>query len=351
MMHLRSSSLILLTLWLFSLQVRFPGRPVGLPTGSLESWAGVNRTWLQRQVTPNRAVTDPNPTRRRLIVSYDISPEDSPYGFHRSATYDNALAALAFLIGGDTDRAAFTLHALARLIRPNGSLWFSYNTLNSWPDESYHDSAIVRAGAVAWVGYAYTFYLTNAPPCPGDDRGCGRERAFFRESAVRLAEYLLSLRVEDPSDSRFGLVRLGYGTIELEYRKESDEVIEVYLDEPALGISTENNISAWFFLRQLGQLTGETRWIKSADQIRKSLLRAAWNEELGQFNRGFHARGEADTVKALDCASWGTLFLLAGGEREKARRTLEAIEAYYPAQDAGALGYRVCVKTPLDGRV
>ena len=239
------------------------------------------------------------------------------------------------------------MHALARLIRPDGSLWFSYNTLNSWPDESYHESAIVRAGAIAWVGYAYTFYLIHAPPCSSDDRGCGRERAFFRESAVRLAEYLLSLRVEDPSDSRFGLMRLGYGTIELEYRKESDEVIEVYLDEPALGISTENNISAWFFLRQLGQLTGETRWIKSADQIRQSLLRAAWNQELGQFNRGFHARGEADTVKALDCASWGTLFLLAGGEREKARRTLEAIEAYYPAQDADALGYSPYFDFPI----
>ena len=128
MMHLRSSALILLTLGLFSLQVRFPGRPVALPKGSLESWAGANRAWLHRQVTPNRAVTDPNPARRRLIVSYDSSPEDSPHGSHRSATYDNALAALAFLIGGDTDGAAFTLHALARLIRPNGSLWFSYNT-------------------------------------------------------------------------------------------------------------------------------------------------------------------------------------------------------------------------------
>lgn len=347
MMHLRSSALILLTLWLFSLQVRFPGRAVALPKGSLESWAGANRAWLQRQVTPNRAVTDPNPARRRLIVSYDISPEDSPYGFHRSATYDNALAALTFLIGGDADRAAFTLHALARLIRPNGSLWFSYNTRNSWPDESYHESAIVRAGAVAWVGYAFTFYLTHAPPCPDDDRGCGRERAFFLESAVRLAEYLLSLQVDDPSDSRFGLVRLGYGTIELDYRKESNEVIEVYLDEPALGVSTENNISAWFSLRQLGQLTGETRWIKAADRIRQSLLRATWNEETGQFNRGFHGRGEADTVRALDCASWGTLFLLAGGEREKARRTLEAIEAYYPAQDGDALGYSPYFDLPI----
>ena len=57
--------------------------------------------------------------------------------------------------------------------------------------------------------------------------------------------------------------------------------------------------------------------------------------------------GEADTVKSLDCASWGTLFLLAGGEREKARRTLEAIETYYPAQDGDALGYRPYFDLPI----
>ncbi|MFQ5926725.1 MAG: hypothetical protein ACE5MH_04750 [Terriglobia bacterium] len=322
---------------------------------SWRDWTRANQAWLRGQITPNRVVPEPHPARRRLLVSYDIAPEEFPQGFHRSATYDNALAALAFLISGETDAAAFTLHALARQVRPDGSLWFGYNTTNSWPDERYHESAIVRAGAVGWVGYAFTFYLTHAPACVAADRGCARERVFFQETAERLANYLLSLQVDDPADSRHGLLRLGYATIELAYRAETDEVVEIYLDEPALGISAENNISAWFFFRQLGQLTGEARWSDTAERIRHGLLRGAWNETLGQFNRGFHSWGAPDPVKALDCASWGVLFLLAAGEPEQARRALEAIEAYYPARDGDAVGYgpyfdHPVFKTPEVGR-
>ena len=86
--------------------------------------------WLLGQIIPNRLVPDPDPTRRRLVISYDLAPAEFPRRFHRSATYDDAVAALAFLTIGDRDRAAFTLHALARLVRPDGSLWFGYNTAN-----------------------------------------------------------------------------------------------------------------------------------------------------------------------------------------------------------------------------
>lgn len=332
--------LVLLPGWFFAQQP-------GSPETSWRDWTAANQAWLRAQVTPNRVVPDPAPARRRLLVSYDIPPEEFPQGFHRSATYDNALAALAFVITGETDAAAFTLHALARLVRADGSLWFSYNTANSWPNEGDHESAIVRAGAVAWAGYAFTFYLTHAPPCVADDRGCARERAFFRETAVRLANYSLSLQLDDPADPRHGLLRLGYGTIELAYRPETDEVVEIYLDEPALGISSENNIGAWFFLRQLGQLTGEARWSDAADRIRHGLLRGAWNDEIGQFNRGFHSGGEPDPVKALDCASWGVLFLQAAGEPEKARTALGAIEAFYSAQDGDLGGYRPYFDHPI----
>ena len=330
-----------------------------LPRGSLSSqqavsrkiawqdWAAANQAWLRRQVTPNQMVPNPAANRRQLVVSYGITREEFPQGFHRSWTYDDALAALSFLISGDADAAASTLSALARLVRPDGSLWFSYNTANSWPDEEYHDSAMVRAGAIAWVGYAFTFYLTHAPRCPADDRGCVRERAGFQETAKRLANYLLSLQVNDPADPRHGLLRLGYATIELAVGAEAEEVVEVYLDEPALGISAENNISVWFFLQQLGELTREARWRDAADRVRRGLLHGAWNQDTGQFNRGFHPGGEPDAVKALDCASWGVLFLLAVGETEKAKRALEAVENYYAVRYGEAVGYRPYFDHPI----
>ena len=192
---------------------------------------------------------------------------------------------------------------------------------------------------MAWVGYAFTFYLKHSPPCNGD-RGCARERAFFLATAVRLAKYLLSLRVDDKTDQRDGLLRLGYGTITLAYSAKANDVIELYTDEPAKGISTENNISAWFFLRQLAEVTGEAGWTQAADRIKHGLLQHVWSDALGQFNEGFASNGSLDSNKALDCASWGALFLLATGETEKARKALDSTEKYYATRDGDAIGYR-----------
>ena len=306
---------------------------------ALYAWASSNQTWLAGQVTPNAVVPDSDPTRRQLLISYDIPPVKFPQGYHRSSIYDDALGALVFLITGQSDRAAFTLHALARLVRPDGSLWFGYNTANNWPDESDHDGAIIRSGAVAWTGYVLTFYVNHQPACAGEPR-CLREREVFRQTAERLGAYLLSLRVDEPGDPCNGLLRLGYGTVTLAYSSEKKDVIERYRGEPALGISTENNISAWFFLRQLASLTGETRWSEAADRIRNRLLGSVWNDALGQFNAGFDAAGTPDRGRALDCASWGALFLLAAGEPEKAQRAMEAPDRYYAASSAESVGYR-----------
>jgi len=309
------------------------------PDGARPSWVSATVPWLLGQIIPNRLVPDPDPTRRRLVISYDLAPAEFPRRFHRSATYDDAVAALAFLTIGDRDRAAFTLHALARLVRPDGSLWFGYNTANDWPEETDHESAIVRAGAVAWVGYAFVFYLTHAPVCAGD-QGCERERASFLQTATRLANYLLSLAVNDPHDPRDGLLRMGQGVLKLAYRAKTDEVVELYRDEPMLAVSTENNISAWFFLRRLAGLTREPRWADAAERIRRGLLQRAWNDSVGQFNQGFAPPGDPDRNKALDCASWGALFLLAAGDTSRAQRALAAIDRYYASKHGDASGYR-----------
>ena len=316
------------------------------PEKPLHDWATANDLWLQAQITPNDLVPAPEPSRRGLLLSYALPREKFPQIFHRSAIYDDALAALAFLTAGDRERAASTLDALARLVRPDGSLWFSYNTGDDWPSEDDHESSLVRTGAVAWVGYAFTFYLKHAPPCAADP-GCARERAFFSATAVRLAKYLLTLQVNGKSDPRDGLLRLGYGTINLAYSAKAKDIVELYVDQPATGISTENNISAWFFLRQLAEVTGDAGWSRVADRIQLGLLNHLWNDALGQFNEGFGSSGSLDSIKALDCASWGALFLLATGERDKARRALEVTHKYYATQEGDAIGYRPYSDSPV----
>jgi hypothetical protein len=146
--------------------------------------------------------------------------------------------------------------------------------------------------------------------------------------------------VNSPGDPRDGLLRLGFGTITLAYRADINNVVEIYDGHPALGISTENNISCWFFLRQLAALTGDPRWSQAAARIQTGLLRNVWNDALGQFNQGFADDGTADRSKALDCASWGALFLLAAGEVEKANAALHTIDSTYGASSGRVVGYR-----------
>jgi hypothetical protein len=151
----------------------------------------------------------------------------------------------------------------------------------------------------------------------------------------------------EPGHPARGLLRQGYGSIRLVYRPEAHDVTEDYQDAPALGFSTENNISSWFFLQALGELTGEARWSEAAGRVREALLRVAWDERIGQFDEGFSPGGQRDAVKALDCASWGALFLLAVGEPEKAHRALQSVEAYYLSRDSDAAGYRPYFDEPI----
>jgi hypothetical protein len=155
------------------------------------------------------------------------------------------------------------------------------------------------------------------------------------------------LQVNDQTDARDGLLRLGYGTITLAYGAKANDVIELYADEPAKGISTENNISAWFFLRQLAELTGEAGWSQAADRIKRGLLQHLWSDALGQFNEGFASNGSLDSNKALDCASWGALFLLATSQTEKAQRALDVTDTYYATRDGDAIGYRPYFDSPV----
>jgi hypothetical protein len=307
---------------------------------SLDDWDISTQRWLEGQVTPNRTVPAPDATRRRLLVSYGTVHEKPDQESDHSYSYDDALGVISFVISGETGAAAYTLDALARLIRADGSLWFSYSTAQSWPDESDHDSAMVRAGAIGWVGYAFAFYLAHTPPCAADNSGCRRQRASLEAAAARLAAYLVSLEATEPENPAHGLLRQGYGNIRLVYHAEKNDVLEDYEDVPARAFSTENNISSWFFLHTLGQVTGDARWSGAADRIRSALLRAAWDENLGQFDQGFTPGGQRDPVRALDCASWGALFLLAIGETGKAQQSLRQIDAYYASRDGAAAGYR-----------
>jgi uncharacterized repeat protein (TIGR01451 family) len=98
-------------------------------------------------------------------------------------------------------------------------------------------------------------------------------------------------------------------------------------------LSTEHNLDAYFFLRDVGLLTGNTSYRDAAGRIKQSLLTNHWNASYGCFQQGI-----GDTTKSLDAASWGVLFLLSIGQRDKAASCLDFIEANFPRTPTCTIG-------------
>ena len=68
------------------------------------------------------------------------------------------------------------------------------------------------------------------------------------------------------------------------------------------------------------------------------MVKKSWNAETGQLNRGQRLDG-ADSAKALDCASWGAVFLQAIGEDSKALTSLNSTANYF-VQSNNHQGYK-----------
>jgi hypothetical protein len=158
---------------------------------------------------------------------------------------------------GECQVAQETLSTLAGLLDAEGKLGSSYNTADDWLDDSQDIT-----GAVAWTGYAFVFY----------QRLCGDGQ--FQSAATSVADWVLT--TQDPTT---GSVRAGLGVD---------------------WFPTEDNIVAYFFLRDLGLIAGNTTYRQAADRIKQSLLTNHWNPSFGCFQSGI-----ASPYQAPDVASWG----------------------------------------------
>jgi hypothetical protein len=295
--------------------------------------------WLSKQMVPNATVPLPAQYRRRLILSYQIPPNDSvyPYLSSRSFIYDNALAIIAFTIVKDFKRAEYILGALNRLLSEEGSLWFAYNTHNSWPSKQDNYGALKRLGAIAWVGYAAVYYLgKQLKQNPGflDEDILAKDYLGFSE---KIANFAISKQILDNSDKRYGLITGGDATYFLKPTPEGSGIQEKYKGEAINWVSMEHNIDTYFFLRDLGRITKNTKYIEKADLIKKGLL-TLWSQENGQLYRGISLKQEIDRFLPLDGASWGALFFLAIGEDEKALLSLNATNNFFN-RSKGLEGY------------
>lgn len=327
--------------------VFFPGAahaadvlPPGAVPPAIEQAEGEAAQWLLAQMVPNDIVPAPDPGRRRLLVSYRVPRDDPSYRFvyGRSFVYDDALGAIALTMLGRYREAEYLMNALQHLVRSDGSLWFACNTQNSWPGEADHDGAIIRSGSVAWVGYAFTYYVGARV----------REASLFAQkdplgieylrTARAIAAYLRANQVRDPGDPRFGLVTGGLGSSQVAL-DTSSRPQEIYSAARVRWVSMEHNLDSWFFLRDLARLTSDSDLAAAAEMIRASVT-ALWSEKDGQFLQGIRDDGTPDVELPLDGASWGALYLLAQGRDREAKRCIEAMQGRFSSELNGLAGYR-----------
>jgi hypothetical protein len=252
---------------------------------------------------------------------------------HRVATYDSALMILVLIRKGAREEAGRIIEALHGLQRDDGSFPFSFELPK--PDEQI---PYVRSGVVAWIGYAATEYLDS-------DRG-GPARTEALEIARGAAKYLLSRQLGKPGDPRDGLVRGGEGTYryELDAKGQLRERLEV---EDIAWASVEHNVDTFFFFRALARVTENESYRAAAARIAKTLS-THYNGARGQLARGVSDRG-ADEVPSLDCASWGSIFLGAAGDRDRAETSAFVADAGYGSRDPRlkAEGHRMQRRGPL----
>ncbi|MFH0918929.1 MAG: hypothetical protein V1913_01090 [Fibrobacterota bacterium] len=300
--------------------------------------------WLASRVAPNTVLPSPLPSRRNLILSYDL-PESDPsfrYMHNKSFLYDNAIAAIAFASTGEWERAEKLLLTLSTLQRYDGSWWFNYNLGVEWPSETDPDFALVRSGAVAWAGYAYCFFLENHPDLPE----ASRLRALFLNTARKIAGFLEAVSIADSSSPLHGLVTGGSNTIALRMDSTGTPV-EKWTALPITWASSEHNIDAHLFYSHLYTLTRDTVYKTRAESIANSMMRVLWSEKDGQFFRGIKGDGAVDSVLALDCAAWAGAFLRNIGRADLAVRCLTTVERDYRNTYDGLTGYRPYIRTPV----
>jgi beta propeller repeat protein len=256
-----------------------------------------------------------SPTVGSYLVSFDFcyygTPDQKRFlgRFGRGFTYDQALTLIAHTMLSQQAKAEELGRYVSNFQNGGqlsttipGSFGFSFNGQGFWGEkDNFYDMNYLRGGANGWLGYGYLFYSRRY----GDMQ--------FVEVMNRIGDYILGQQILDPSDSRYGLFKGGYGRW----------FENLFFDQDITWVSTEHNIDIYFFLRDLGQLTGDGRYSDAAT-LQKKNMDKLWDNEKGRLNQGVN-----DPADALDAASWGAMYWIAVGDLDKAMRSLQYADDAY----------------------
>ena len=243
-----------------------------------------------------------------LVRSYAVPTDDVNYDYlyDKCFVYDQALAVVTMCILDQADYADYIVSGLVTAIQNNGGLvCFSVNYKTGIADDLY-----VRNGATAWALYALAFYAKTY----------GTGNADVMAAIDSVATQLLSYQVSS-SGMQNGAISGGSGQYSSDYLTFDDTY-------QAPWCSTEHNIDSYFALKLAGEVAESDTYISAAETVKNALLTNFWSDDLGRFYQGITDDTTADGADALDCHTWGSMFLRAVGETQKQATALDELDLF-----------------------
>ncbi len=267
-------------------------------------------------------VYDHGPINENAIAlrCFDVPASNSVYlytsQYGRAHLYDTSLAIILLSLDGRYNEARNLLITLQHLQNSDGSIGFSWNS----SIDNFYNRSYIRAGALSWTGYAAVVF----------QRESGKKE--FQHFAEKIAAYIISLQITDENDIRYGLIRGGSGR----WLPDGKTLI---IAERQEWCATEHCTDSFFFLQELGYLTGKKEYTDAANKLKHGILASLWNENEGRFNAAIDSY-KVNSELVLDSCSWGSIFLTAIGEREKAQLCLDFVEENFPSVVGDVKGYK-----------
>lgn len=320
----------------------------GNVSSKLRGWAGA-RAWVAIQErdamqTDNADFRVPN---GRIVANYrylGYNPDERYLTWYgRITLYGSACLAKALLLRGNITKAEEILRVWAAQVDSAGKVPRSANVIGD-----NYISPNVRTGEIAHFLGA----LAAAKKVTGSAEWDGP------------INKIVNLYLRPLTDSDSGLIRGGYnGKGSTGYGKPNGY-------EMIPWCSAEHNFDVFQALVLLAHVYKGadlgTTCQNMASRIANSVDQYLWDDQAGTFNRGWNKDTGPDRARALDCASWGALFLLkrarltenetdAAAFLKKARRCLDYADKnfrtrwYYQTlngERGSVRGYR-----PYDGSI
>jgi hypothetical protein len=208
-------------------------------------------------------------------------------------TYDQAVAAIAFMLKNDRTRAEKVLTTLSQFQDSDGSWINSYWWNGSGEEIRKH------VGPVAWVVMAYMTYEKKY----GDTR--------YRTNAKKALDWIITF--QKPNGGISG-------------GKTQWDVPNTWTDE--VWTSTEHNEDVYHILKYYANVFSDrtTAYNNAANGVKSFLDNVVWNDSLKRWNGGWkNDTGLIDPNVPMDVNPWGVLALGLSGTRDY-KKSLEFVD-------------------------